>query len=248
MEIIAWLFLFVAGWLIGTGVNIISDQFPADRRLSHPVCDHCGDKRGWLAYLFLEDCQTCGERRSLRSHVVVWLLAGCFAAVNIWSPDRLLAIEALILLVFFCIVFVIDVEHRLILHPVSVAGIVLAIPIGTRMHGPGATLLGGAAGFGLMFCLYLLGELFSRYLAKRRGEPIEEVALGFGDVNLSGVLGLLLGWPGIAAGLVLAIVAGGFVSGIYLLTMLLRKRYRAFTALPYAPFLIVAAAGLLFRP
>jgi len=31
----------------------------------------------------------------------------------------------------------------------------------------------------------------------------DEVALGFGDVNLAGIMGLLLGWPGITAGLVI---------------------------------------------
>jgi leader peptidase (prepilin peptidase)/N-methyltransferase len=99
-----------------------------------------------------------------------------------------------------------------------------------------------------MLLLYFLGELFGRIMAKRRGEPIEEVALGFGDVNLSGVLGLLLGWPGITAGLIFAILAGGLVSAFILARMMLRKEYQAFTALPYAPFLILAGVVFLFRP
>ena len=39
----------------------------------------------------------------------------------------------------------------------------------------------------------------------------EDVALGFGDVHLSGILGLLLGWPGITGGLFVAIILGGRV-------------------------------------
>ena len=85
-------------------------------------------------------------------------------------------------------------------------------------------------------------------MARRRGEPIDEVALGFGDVNLSGVLGLMLGWPGITVGLLVAILAGGMVSAFILARMMLRKEYQAYTALPYAPFLILAGAVLLFRP
>jgi len=36
-----------------------------------------------------------------------------------------------------------------------------------------------------MLALYYFGELFRRAMARARKEPIEEVALGFGDVNLS---------------------------------------------------------------
>jgi leader peptidase (prepilin peptidase)/N-methyltransferase len=79
-----------------------------------------------------------------------------------------------------------------------------------------------------------------------RGKPVEEDALGYGDVNLSGVLGLMLGWPGILAGLTIAILLGGAVSLIYLLVTVATRRYQAFTAIPYGPFLIAAAIVLLF--
>ena len=79
-----------------------------------------------------------------------------------------------------------------------------------------------------------------------RGQPVEEDALGYRDVNLSGVLGLMLGWPGILAGLTIAILLGGTVSLLYLLVTMATRRYHAFTAIPYGPFLIAAAIALLF--
>ena len=114
-------------------------------------------------------------------------------------------------------VVVIDLEHRLILHPVSIAGAVLAAIFGVWKHGWVETLIGGAAGFGMMWLLYLFGELFAKWMARRRGGLANEVALGFGDVNLAGVLGLLLGWPGIVLGLFLTILLGGVVSLLYIL-------------------------------
>ena len=63
-----------------------------------------------------------------------------------------------------------------------------------------------------MLVLYLLGEVFVRYVSRRRGEPVNEVALGFGDVTLAGIAGLFLGWPGIAFGLILTVFAGGAFS------------------------------------
>jgi len=82
--------------------------------------------------------------------------------------------------------------------------------------------------------------------AKSKGEEINEIALGFGDVNLACVIGLLLGWPGIIAGIFLAIILGGVVSGIFLLVQLLRKKYHAFQALPYGPFIVLSAILLIF--
>ena len=41
----------------------------------------------------------------------------------------------------------------------------------------------------------MLGVLIIKLINRRRGQPVNDVAFGFGDVNLSGVLGLMLGWP-----------------------------------------------------
>ena len=99
-----------------------------------------------------------------------------------------------------------------------------------------------------MYVLYKFGEIFSRIVSRMRGEDLEEVALGFGDVNLGGLLGLLLGWPVILLGLILAILAGGGFSLVFMLVAAVAGRYRSFVAMPYAPFLILAAGLILFFP
>jgi leader peptidase (prepilin peptidase)/N-methyltransferase len=133
------------------------------------------------------------------------------------------------------------------MHPVSITGAILGLGIGTYAHGLVSTLLGGAFGFGSMLLLYYLGEVFTRYMSKRRGELVDEVALGFGDVNLCGVTGLLLGWPVILAGILFTIFAGGIGSILVIAFMLIRKRYNAFTPIPYAPFLVFSILFYLFR-
>lgn len=85
-----------------------------------------------------------------------------------------------------------------------------------------------------------------RWMSRRSGGIDEDEALGFGDVNLSGVIGLMLGWPGIAAGLILTIFIAGIVSLVYLLIRLLTRRYQAFMAIPYGPFLVASAIILLY--
>jgi leader peptidase (prepilin peptidase)/N-methyltransferase len=120
--------------------------------------------------------------------------------------------------------------------------------IGILRVGLVRSLIGGAVGFGIMWLIYLLGVLIIKLVNRRRGPTVNDVAFGFGDVNLSGVLGLMLGWPLILVGLVVAVLLGGLVSLIYILVMLVTRKYHAFAALPYGPFLVIGAAILIYFP
>jgi leader peptidase (prepilin peptidase)/N-methyltransferase len=161
------------------------------------------------------------------------------------TPNRIGYWLGLLLFTYFGLVVVIDLEHRLILHNTSIVGALIGFGIGVQLHGVRAALLGGLAGYGIMLVLYLLGDVFVKYMSRRRGEAIDEVALGFGDVNLAGIVGLLLGWPGIILGLLFTILAGGVASLIVIAVMLIRRKYHAFSAIPYGPFLILSIILLL---
>ncbi len=238
--------LIVLGWLAGAALNYLSDVLPATRSLSAATCRHCEQPIRWWDYLTLRKCRSCDGGRAVRAWVVQ--VFSVLAAVVVWflPPEFLGRYLAYLVLFYFALVFIMDVEHRVILHPVSIAGAILAIPLGIWLNGWLKTLIGGVAGFGIMLALYYFGELFRRAMARARKQPVEEIALGFGDVNLSGVLGLMLGWPRVTANLFFAILLGGLISGGYILFMVLRKKYQAFTAIPYAPFLLISAAILFY--
>lgn len=241
------LIAILVGWFAGAVVNYLADVLPWKRTLSAPFCLDCQENIPWVNYLFWpRRCSSCGRARAWR----VWMVEAGALAVSIWlaisPPENLGYWLGIIIWIFFGIVAVIDLEHRLILHPISLVGAILGLVVGIYLHGLLATLLGGIAGFGIMYLFYGLGIVFMKISSRMRGQPVEEDALGFGDVNLSGVLGLMLGWPGILVGLVIAIILGGIVSLLYLLATILTRRYHAFTAIPYGPFLIVAAIALLF--
>ena len=77
----------------------------------------------------------------------------------------------------------------------------------------------------------------------------EEEALGGGDVYLLGVLGLMLGWPFIFNALILGILFGGAVSLLFILALIIRRRYSSeslMTFIPYGPYFIISAFYLLF--
>lgn len=182
----------------------------------------------------------------MRSWIVE--IATPISVIYLWinPAEKLGFLLSLLLLIYFFIVIVIDIEHRLILHPVSILGAVIGTGSGIISHGFLMTILGGIIGFGAMYLLYQFGILFTKFVIHRQQRGIDEEALGFGDVILSGVLGLILGWPGITLGLMLAILAGGLVSLFYILFTALAGRYRAFSYIPYGPFLVLGSGALLF--
>jgi leader peptidase (prepilin peptidase)/N-methyltransferase len=235
------------GWITGAAINYLSDILPAKRRIARPICPACGEEQSLTNAIFpLGKCPTCGKRHSTRTWLV--LAAATGIAIWMWFAPRpgLGFVPSMFLVLYFGVVVVIDLEHHLILHPVSLAGGVLGLGIGIWLHGFLATLIGGLGGFVIMFLLYLFGNAFAVLASRLRGVSLTEGAMGFGDVTLSGVLGLMLGWPGILIGLVIGIVIGGLISLVYLIVSLLLRRYRAFTAIPYGPFLVAGAVLLLF--
>jgi prepilin signal peptidase PulO-like enzyme (type II secretory pathway) len=157
------------------------------------------------------------------------------------DPSPLFFWPTFLLSMYFLLIMVIDYEHRLILFIVTIPGAIVLSVLGSLdpSRGPEKTLLGGLVGFLAVFGLYLLGGLFARLVWRFRNQPIEEVAFGFGDVVLAGVIGLAVGYPGIILALVLGVLAGGIFSLGYLLVMVLRRRYQAFVPIPYSPFLIL---------
>lgn len=236
------------GYILALIVNYLSDVLPFTRSFSLPACTKCHNKFSLADYLTFHKCPGCGIKRSFRTWVVQTLIPLTLIWLLLNPPGRLKLWMCAIILGFFAVVAIIDYEHRAILFQESVVGTLLGLALGFYLHGIVPTLLGGLAGFLIMLVLYYLGILFARLLARIRGQVSSDVGLGFGDVILAGVLGLMLGWPGVTIGLIMGIILAGMVSAIYLMILIIRRRYKVFSSIPYAPFLVLGSAILLFRP
>jgi len=236
----------VLGWGVGCLLNYLADVLPRTRSFSPAVCATCEQNKTFLELLFPQKCHSCQTGPQRRTWIVQ-LMSLTLVPLLMFFPAPALGFW-LSLGVFFylALVFVIDVQHRAILHEVSLVGAILAVPFGLWLNGWQKTLIGFAIGLGVMLALYYFGILFTKWMSKARGQEIDEVALGFGDVTLSTVLGISLGSPRIIVCLFFAIILGGLISGLYILAQMALKRYKAFTAIPYAPFLIVAAVVLIY--
>ncbi len=243
MQILSLFATIITGLALGLVINLLSDSLPVGGK---PTCTHCGAEWTVEGYFLFQPCAYCRRVQRVRFWVVTAIFIALGGIFWLYPPHRVGIWGGMILMSYFAVVFVIDLEHKLILRPTNIAGVLICGYLGWTMHGIKDTLLGGIAGFGIMLVLYYFGVIFTSMLSRRREEPMDEVALGFGDVTLSLILGLLLGWPGITAGLFFAVLAGGLGSGVYLLVNKLTRGYENFTAIPYAPFLLLGAAVLIF--
>jgi len=239
--------VFLLGWFAGIFVNYIVDVMPRRRTLTQPICLDCGSEQDWVNYLFWpRKCTSC----SIRRHIRIWITEVLLAGITLWywssASSGIEFITGWLIIIYFSIVVIIDLEHHLILHPISLVGGVIGATIGIWRHGINHTLLGGFGGAGLMLALYLSGGLFVRYVVRRDRGDFSDQALGFGDVILGTILGLLMGWPAIVATLIIAILLGGVFSLGYVIFSIITRKYKAYKFIPYGPFLISGAAILFF--
>ncbi len=251
-----WL-LGLLGLATGAFVNLCADSLPTNRRLSRAACPYCGRPRSIATYSALvafligrQRCPACAAPISAR-HVLVelassllfvfaWLRTGAT-----WTTLFNMLYSAILVLVT-----VTDLEHRVILHVVTLPAILLAL-LGAFLNPAWATpqraLLGGAVGLVGTFGVYLLGAAFAWLVGRMRGQPISEVAFGFGDVTLNTFIGLIVRAPEIVFSMVIGFLLGGIAAILVLVVQgLLRRRYRLFTAIPYGPFLILGGMTMLY--
>ena len=244
------------GFAAGLLVNLLADSLPSARSFRWPHCHACGGPRtlsGWSALIGAGTgqaaCAYCGRPRRTRDYLVEILSIGGALGLAFHHTEMTPYITTFIVMFVFTLIIVIDIEHRLILHIVTFpAGVVFLLLAGFNTELTFArSLLGGAFGFILFFGLYLMGGLFGRWMASRRGMDPGEVAFGFGDVTLAAVIGLLLGFPAVIEALVRGILYAGVFSIGYLIYLSLRKRYSSFIPIPYGPFLILGAVWVYFQ-
>ncbi len=231
-----WIVFF--GLVSGVAINYLSDRLPWQRSIGRPLCHHCGQEQEWQSFLRMRACSHCNRKPSWRSPLVILFALGIALLIPSYGFWKSLVLE------YFLLVAVMDIEHRVIMHPVSLAGLILGGIIGWHEYGWQHTLLGGALAIFIMGIAYLLGLYYGRWIARRRKLEQAEEGLGFGDVTLSLILGLMLG-IGVLRALVLGIFLGGIFGIFYLLFSTRHHALQA--AIPYAPFLLLGGAVVLLQ-
>jgi leader peptidase (prepilin peptidase)/N-methyltransferase len=248
------LLLALIGLLAGGVINALADDLPSRAELRQPRCPACDQRYApiqWVAVVaFLTGrgrCGFCDASLALRRVLVEIVSALMLVFLYDKFGPSLKFLLLAVLLEGLWLITIIDLEHRLILYITifPMIGVAILYSLFGAERSWQRTLVGGLVGFGVVYLIYLLGWVFGAVAARRRGEPLNEIPFGGGDVNLAAVLGLAVGWSGILLSLFITVMTGGLGALIYMLFMSFRRRYDAFTPIPYGPFLVLGAVVLL---
>lgn len=174
--------------------------------------------------------------------LVIYLYASTGFSATMW----ILTIYSTV----FMLVAIIDIEHRLILDVVMLPAFVFAII--EVLVSPRMNWMDGLVGYAIaqivVMAFYVFGAAYLWLINRKRTAEmkVDEVAFGFGDVTLATFCGLVVGFPSVIVMLGLMVLIGAANSILYLLiTGLFTKEYKAHTALPYGPAILLAAVIML---
>ena len=161
--------------------------------------------------------------------------------ITIWSASRNILdfVLTLSLFVYLGLIFIIDLEHWVILDTMIIFGIVLGTVFGIHLNGIVSTLQGGAVGFLVLLVLYYFGKWLMPYLAHLRHYYLDKQALYKNDIFLGLILGLILGCSGVINGLLIALLlicSAGILSIFY---TIVKHKYDPNLAIPLGPFMVL---------
>jgi leader peptidase (prepilin peptidase)/N-methyltransferase len=252
VEILLIVLFALLGLAVGSFLNVCIDRLPRNESIVKNPPSHCEACQHSLAikdnipvfsYLRLRGrCRYC-QAAIPRKLFWVELATGLIFAFLYWwcvifKPD--LGIAAFGILAFyaclFIIIFVIDLEHGLILNKVVYPSMVVVLLLAllpqswltqetwlTQVIKPG--IASAALGGGIGFALFLLIAIVSHG------------GMGWGDVKLAALIGLATGFPLVF----FAIIMGAILGGIVAVALVIAKKRKRQETIPFGPFLALAA-------
>jgi leader peptidase (prepilin peptidase)/N-methyltransferase len=236
----------VAGLFLGKLAGIAADRIPARTSVlgGWSACPNCGAASAWLDNIPLLGfalhrgrCQSCGAGRSIR-YPLIELAAAVLFGLAAWKFH--FHLETIVYAAFFWVLLVlsaIDLEHKLlpdrVVFPALAAGAV-ALTVAALVGGYPDALIHAAIGAAI-FGGFLFVVAF-----------INPAGMGGGDVKLSFLLGMFLGyldgWGIVAVGMFLSFVLGGVIG---LVAMVVSGGGRKMQ-LPFGPFLALGTTIAVF--
>lgn len=276
-----------AGIFIGGLLNVLADDLPHYENPKRPRYPD-GTPRpitAWLgitAFLLNQRCPPDAE--PTRANCLTWRYPLTEIATAVMFFITVLRTEALAggaalfpqsfnttqtlfwlyYIAMFILIFVIDVEHRLILFAVIIPSAIVALidllltpTAGTEIQwwmapaNPNLRrgLLGGLTGFLTFFVFYMGGFVYQRVSAALRGWAPEEIPFGYGDVMLITVSGLILGWRPLILAMFITVFLGAAGALFFITLQKVRRRKNSMLiALPYGPYIIIGVVLMMLYP
>lgn len=248
LEAAVAVFVFVAGAMIGSFLNVCIYRLPLGQSIVFPAshCPKCGHKIApydnipLLSYLILRGkCRGCGSRISPQYPAVEFVTAALTAML--WVRFGLSADFFLFFL--FCaslvVITFIDLEHQIIPDVISLPGIGIGLAASFFIEdlvtggvlGWKSSVIGILVGGGSLFLVAWGYQL----LTKKEG-------MGGGDIKLLAMMGAFLGWKSIPFIIFFSSLTGSIIG----VTVALVQKKDSKLAIPFGPFLAFSAILFIF--
>jgi leader peptidase (prepilin peptidase) / N-methyltransferase len=233
------------GLAIGSFLNVVIYRVPLGKSIVAPrsFCPSCEkqilerDNIPVVSWLLLRrKCRFCSAPISARYPLIELTCAALFAgAAARFGYDWYLPVALIVLATLLALSYI-DVEHLIlpkkIIYPSLVAVLVLLIVDAAINQSWHRLLIAGICSIAWFVVFFAINAIEPRFL-------------GFGDVRLSLLLGLTLGWLGIRF-VILGFFAGNFFGAVIGLILIAAKKRSRDEPIPYGVFLSLGTALALF--
>ncbi|HSH60180.1 MAG TPA: prepilin peptidase [Acidimicrobiales bacterium] len=233
------------GLVVGSFLNVVIHRVPEKQSVVRPRsrCPRCGttleprDNVPVVSWLLLRGrCRNCRGAISIRYPLIEVATAALFVAAAVrLGPDPVLP-AFLVVFAALLAISAVDLERFIVPNRILYPALFIAAPllvVAAALDGDWSSLRDAAIGGALAWVL-----LFAIHMASPKG-------MGFGDVRMAGLIGMLLGWLSIGhvlLGLFLAFLSAAVV-GVGLMVAGVRGRK---DRVPFGPFLALGAITAVF--
>ena len=239
LKFLIYFFVFVFGVCIGSFLNCAIYRLEQKKKITgRSYCPKCKKQLSWmdlipvLSFFILKGkCRNCRKSISWQYPLVELATGLLFLLIF----DQGVPVFYWVIACFLIIIFVYDLKHYII--PDKVLFPAIAVALAYDIFLLFATQRPLLSFFSFLIAVIAASGFFLAIFLVSGGKW-----MGFGDVKLAILLGLILGWPNILIGLFLSFFFGAII-GVAM--MILRKKSIK-SEIPFGPFLITGTLVALF--
>ena len=236
MDFFFTLYLFIIGAVIGSFLNVCIYRIPKKISIITPPsnCPSCNtgispkDNIPILSYLFLKGkCRHCGAKISFRYLIVEFISALSLSAFYLIFGFKMIFFQVSLLFYILLVLSWIDAEEGIVSLEIVIFGTIVGLFLLILEKGSNIlpNIIGAAVGFLLVLISYFIGRLLFR-----------KDTIGGGDLYLTTMLGLYLGWQKIITAYFLAFL----IAAVFLVLLALKlKKIPKDQPIPLVPFLSI---------
>jgi prepilin signal peptidase PulO-like enzyme (type II secretory pathway) len=233
MNLFLEMMIFILGLMVGSFINMAVWRLGHNKSFfkeQRSYCDFCKKKLRWydnipiFSWLVYGGKSRCCRKKLPLSYPIVELLMGVLFLFNFLNRDNNILIYGIDFLILGILMFEAAFDFKYMMLPDATAySLIILAGIQWVVMGMPRDYLISALVSGIF--IYILHKI------KIKGHE----AMGDGDILVAVFMGLYLGFPNIIVAFYVAFIVGAIVGSV----LILRKKIKRLSPIPFGPFLIL---------